>query len=227
VRDWLATAEAIVDGYDPVTRVYEQFAGFFDREPLIAGDLAERPFSGVRMLGYERTEGSQVVKQNDVLLLHLNVPEETTPGSLLPNVDAYERRTCHESSLSPGSAAEALARAGRPGEALRWLRESAFIDLPHQRAVPRPGLHTAAMGNTWRAVAFGMMGLRPAADALHVDPRLPPEWPSLELRVRYRGSLVHLRATADELTIECDRPTTVSRGAHDAATVGPGVHRLE
>lgn len=226
VRDWLATAEAIVDGYDPATRVYEQFSGFFEREPLVAEDIAERPFSGVRMLGYERTEGSQVVKQNDVLLLHLNVPDEMAPGSLLPNLDVYERRTCHESSLSPGSAAEALARAGRPGEALRWLRESAFVDLPHLRAVPRPGLHTAAMGNTWRAVALGVMGLRPTPDALHIDPCLPPEWPSLDLRVRYQGSLVGLRATTDAVTIECDRRINVCLGADPALTVGPGAHRL-
>jgi cellobiose phosphorylase len=43
------------------------------------------------------------------------------------------------------------------------------------------------MGNTWRAVALGMMGLRPATDALGIDPCLPPEWPSLDVRVRYRG----------------------------------------
>ena len=28
-REWLALADALVDGYDPETRLYEQFAGFF------------------------------------------------------------------------------------------------------------------------------------------------------------------------------------------------------
>ena len=226
LRNWLTTADAIVDGYDPRTRIYEQFSGFFEREPLVAADVAHRPFSAPRLLGYERTAGSQVVKQNDVLLLHLNVPNETAPGSLQPNLNFYEPRTCHESSLSPGSAAEALARAGRPGKALHWLRESAFIDLPHLRAVPRPGLHTAAMGNTWRAVALGMMGLRPATDALGIDPCLPPEWPSLDVRVRYCGSLLQLHATPDGVTISCDRPTRVRLGAGPIRTVRPGQQAL-
>ena len=159
-------------------------------------------------------------------MLHLNVPQETAPGSLQRNLDFYEPRTSHESSLSPGSAAEALARAGRPDEALRWLRESAFIDLPQLRPVPRPGLHTAAMGNTWRAVVFGIMGVRPGRDALRVDPSLPRDWPSLELRVRYRGSLVRLRANADGVTVDCDRPTRVRLGAGPTVTVGPGEEAL-
>ena len=222
VRDWLATAEAIVDGYDPRTRLYEQFSGFYERDPLVAATVGRRPFSGPRVLGYERTAASQVVKQNDVLLLHLNVPEETAPGSLEPNLDFYEPRTCHESSLSPGSAAEALARAGRPGEALRWLRQSAFLDLPDRHEIARPGLHTAAMGNTWRAVALGVMGLRPTADALHVDPCLPDEWPSVDLRVRYRGALVRVRADGEGVTVTCDAPTRIRVGDGPALTLPAG-----
>ncbi|MDQ6820469.1 MAG: glycoside hydrolase family 65 protein [Actinomycetota bacterium] len=222
VRGWLATADAIVDGYDPRTRLYEQFSGFYELTPLLATAVAERPFSGPRLLGYERIAESQVIKQTDVLMMHLNVPQETAPGSLEPNLNFYEPRTAHESSLSPGSSAEALARAGRPDEALCWLRETAFIDLPQFRPVKQPGLHTAAMGNTWRAVALGMMGVSPTPDALRVDPRLPGEWPSLELRVRYRGSLVRLRADRNSVTLNCDRPTRVCLAAGPTVTVGPG-----
>jgi hypothetical protein len=222
VRSWLATADAIVDGFDPRTRLYEQFSGFFELEPLLAADVAERPFSGRRLLGYERIAESQMIKQTDVLMLHLNVPQETAPGSLEPNLNFYEPRTSHESSLSPGSSAEALARARRPDEALRWLRETAFVDLPELRPVDRPGLHTAAMGNTWRAVALGMMGLSPTPDALRVDPSLPRDWLSLDLRVRYRGSLVRLRADRNGVTVNCDRPTRVCLGAGPTVTVGAG-----
>src|SRR4051812_401710 len=40
LRDWLATADAIVDGYDPRTGLYEQFSGFYAREPLVAAVVA-------------------------------------------------------------------------------------------------------------------------------------------------------------------------------------------
>ena len=82
------------------------------------------------------------------------------------------------------------------------------------------------MGNTWRAVALGMMGLRPATDALGIDPCLPPEWPSLDVRVRYCGSLLQLHATPDGVTISCDRPTRVRLGAGPIRTVRPGQQAL-
>jgi cellobiose phosphorylase len=71
-----------------------------------------------------------------------------------------------------------------------------------------------------------VMGLRPTADALRIDPCLPPEWPSLDLRVRYRGTLVRLRATPDSVIVDCERPTRVCLGAGPTLTVGPGEHPL-
>ena len=37
---WLAIADALVDGYDPLTGVYEQFAGFHKLEPLVIAEVA-------------------------------------------------------------------------------------------------------------------------------------------------------------------------------------------
>ncbi|MGE5746255.1 MAG: glycosyl hydrolase family 65 protein [Solirubrobacterales bacterium] len=222
VHNWLTIAEAIVDGYDAKSRLYEQFSGFHELDSLVATELAERPFSAPQVLGYRRTAGSQLVKQTDVLMLHLNVPEETVPGSLGPNLDFYEPRTTHESSLSAGSSAEALARAGRPDDALRWLQESAFIDMPQLRPVPRPGLHTAAMGNTWRAVVLGIMGVRPAENGLRIDPKLPSEWSELDIRLVYRGASLRLRASPDRVTAQSSRPVRLAVGARAPVTVGPG-----
>ena len=50
--DWLA---ALVDGYDPKTRLYEQFAGFDALEPLVIADIApHRPIAADLLLGAER-----------------------------------------------------------------------------------------------------------------------------------------------------------------------------
>src|SRR5207248_3170716 len=78
-ESWLELADAIVDGYDERTGLYEEFAGFFDLEPLIVSELAPRPSSGEVLLGRERLHASQVVKQADVLMLHLLVPNEVAP----------------------------------------------------------------------------------------------------------------------------------------------------
>ncbi len=108
---WLAVADALVDGYEPTTRVYEQFRGFADLEPILISEVApRRPIAADLLLGAERTAQAQVIKQPDVLMLHHLVPDEVAPDSLSANLDFYEPRTAHGSSLSPAVHAALLAR---------------------------------------------------------------------------------------------------------------------
>ena len=65
-----------------------------------------------------------MLKQADVLMLHHLLPDEAAPGSLVPNLDFYEPRTAHGSSLSPAINASVLARAGRYRPALEVAARS-------------------------------------------------------------------------------------------------------
>ncbi len=200
---WLRLADGIVDGYDPMSGLYEQFAGFFELEPLVIADIApRRPIAADLLLGAQRTASAQVLKQADVLMLHQLIPEEVAPGSLLANLDYYEPRTAHGSSLSPAIHAGLLARAGRFREAVRMLRLAARIDLDDLTGSTAGGLHLATMGGLWQALVFGFAGVRPQGDVLAVDPRLPPDWAALELCLRFRGSQLRLRI--DRRGVELD-----------------------
>ena len=191
---WLAIADALVDGFDRASGLYEQFSGFFDLEPLVIEEIApRRPIAADLLLGAERTAGAQVLKQPDVLMLHHLLPEEVASGSLAPNLDYYEPRTAHGSSLSPAINASLLARAGRYRAALEALRIAARMDLDDLTGSTAGGLHLGTMGGLWQALAFGFGGIRPRGAALLVDPRLPPEWNALELALRFRGSSLRLR----------------------------------
>jgi trehalose/maltose hydrolase-like predicted phosphorylase len=195
---WLAIADALVDGYDRASGIYEQFAGFFDLEPLVIEEVApHRPIAADLLLGAERTAAAQVLKQADVLMLHHLLPDEAAPGSLLPNLDFYEPRTAHGSSLSPAIHAGLFARAGRYRAALDALRIAARIDLDDLTASTAGGVHLATMGGLWQALAFGFAGLRPQADGLLVDPRLPHEWNALEFALRFHGEPLRLRIDRD------------------------------
>jgi trehalose/maltose hydrolase-like predicted phosphorylase len=206
-RRWLELAETIVDGYDPKTRLYEQFAGFHGLEPLLIAELApRRPVAADMLLGHDRTRSAQVVKQADVLMLHYLVPDELAAGSLEPNLDFYDPRTAHGSTLSPGVHATLLARAGRFEQALEMLRLTARIDLEDIGQATAGGLHLAAMGSVWRTLAFGFAGIRPVGDALAIDPLLPPGWETLELRVRFRGSRVRIRIREGSVEASADPP---------------------
>jgi trehalose/maltose hydrolase-like predicted phosphorylase len=216
---WLELAETLVDGYDPTTRVYEQFAGFHQLERLLITDLApRRPVAADMILGPDRTRRAQVIKQADVLMLHYLVPGEVAAGSLEPNLDFYDPRTAHGSTLSPGVHAALLARAGRLEQAVETVRVTARIDLDDIGHMAAGGLHLAAMGSVWRALVYGVAGLRPVGDALEVDPVLPSCWDSLDVRVRFRGSRVRARIRDGEVQLTADPPVHA---------LGPGGARLE
>ncbi len=207
MQRWLRLADALVDGFDPSTGLYEEFAGFFGLEPLIIRDIApHRPITADLLLGAEKVHGAQIVKQADVLMIHHLLPDEAEPESLAANFDFYEPRTAHGSSLSPGIHAALLARLGRPDDALDMLRITSGIDLHDASRTGAGGVHLAAMGSLWQALAYGFAGLRPCADALVVDPCLPERWPALELCVEFRGVPIRLRLEHDLIVVDAPQP---------------------
>jgi trehalose/maltose hydrolase-like predicted phosphorylase len=202
---WRSIADALVDGYDPTSRLYEQFAGFYGLEPIMIADISpRRPIAADLLLGTGRTRRAQVLKQMDVLMLHHLVPEEVQPDSLQPNLDYYEPRTAHGSSLSPAVQASLLARAGRPEEALRWLHLAARLDLDDVTGSTAGGLHVATMGGLWQALVFGFAGVRAERGRLVVDPRLPASWRALRLNLRFHDRLLRMTVTPTDVRIRSD-----------------------
>jgi beta-phosphoglucomutase family hydrolase len=220
---WREVADALVDGYDADTGIYEQFAGFNDLEPLIIAEVASRrPIAADLWLGAARVQDAQVVKQADVLMLHHLVPDAVEPDSLEPNLRFYEPRTAHGSSLSPGVHASLFARVRDYEHALEALRLASRLDLDDLTETTAGGLHIATMGSVWQALAFGFAGLRPRDGRLVVDPRLPHEWAALELRVRFHGSRVRVHIGHGALVVSAERPVpiTVDSTSLEASSAG-------
>lgn len=218
---WREAADALVDGFDSESAVYEQFAGFNRLESLLIEDVApRRPIAADLLLGADRVKSAQVVKQADVLMLHHLIPDEVGPDTLAPNLRFYGPRTAHGSSLSPPVHASLFARVGDFDRALQALHLAARMDLDDLTETTPGGLHLATMGGLWQAFAFGFAGLRPIGDLLQVDPRHPPRWKALEMRVRFRGSRVRVRTEESALTIHAEpgAAVLVGSGQYD---VGP------
>jgi trehalose/maltose hydrolase-like predicted phosphorylase len=190
LADWRDAIERIVIGLDPATGIYEQFAGFHALEPLDLAAYADRTVPIDVVIGRERTQRSQVVKQSDVVALIALLPEEF-PGAIAEtNFRHYEPRCAHGSSLSSGFHALVAARLGDPEMALRYLRETAALDLDPNSA---GGVRIAGLGALWQSIIFGFAGLDLMGDKLAIDPKLPPQWRSLSFRVRWRGRSVAIR----------------------------------
>ncbi len=215
LQTWLRLADTLIDGFDSSTGIYEEFAGFFQLEPLLIRDIApRRPITADLLLGRERVRSAQIVKQTDVLMLHHLLPNEVEAGSLIPNLDYYEPRTAHGSSLSPGIHAALFARAGRIDDALAWLRIAAGIDVNDLARTGAGGVHLGAMGSVWQALAYGFAGLQPRGDALVVDPLLPDTWSGLELRVRFRGVPLVLRLEPEAIVVSAPAPVVLIVDGH-------------
>jgi trehalose/maltose hydrolase-like predicted phosphorylase len=151
-------------------------------------------------------------------MLHHLVPGEVAPRSLEPNLDFYEPRTAHGSSLSPAVHAGLFSRAGRPEDGLTPLQLATRLDLDDETATTAGGLHLATMGGVWQALVMGFAGVRPDRDALAVDPRLPEAWNGLDLRLRFRGVPLRLRAEHELVTVDAGAPVRIRAGEAPAVT---------
>ncbi len=192
LADWHDAIARIVTGVDPATGIYEQFAGYHKLEPLDLSLYADRKMPIDVVIGRERTQRSQVVKQADVVALLALLPDEFPGAAAKANFRHYEARCAHGSSLSAGIHALVAARLGETETALRFLRQAAAADLeldPNSAG----GIRIAGLGGLWQAIVLGFAGLDLKSDMLGIDPWLPPHWRSLSFRVCWRGRSVAIR----------------------------------
>lgn len=200
------TAQTVVTGFDPGRGCHEQFAGFWDLEPLLISEIADTPVAADVLLGRDRVQRTQVIKQPDVLMLHHLLPDACPTGSLRSDLGVYLPRTAHGSSLSPAICAALLARDGRPDNAMALFDIAAGLDLDDRTGMTAGGLHLATMGGLWQAVVAGFAGIRPTATGLRLDPHLPERWDRLSIRCRYRGEPVRVIIDHHTIDIQTDVP---------------------
>jgi len=210
---WRNVAGALVDGFDPATKLYEQFAGFYEMDDVDPAALAARPMAADLLLGREVTLKSKVVKQADVVMLCYVLPNEIPADTALANLRYYEPITSHGSSLSPGIHAALAARLGQIKLAAEAFHMAADIDLSDNMGNAARGLHMATMGGLWQAAVMGFGGVRRHHETLVIDPHLPEEWSSLDYSVRFRGSRFQVAARRGEIDLTVgDAPATVIVG---------------
>jgi len=122
-------------------------------------------------------------------MLFLLQGDEFDRETLEANYAFYNRHTdlSHGSSLGPAIHAILAARLGRVEEAYEHFRRAAEIDMKDLRGNTRDGIHGAAAGGVWQALAFGFAGLRVGPEKWTVEARLPPSWRRMSLQFNHRG----------------------------------------
>jgi trehalose/maltose hydrolase-like predicted phosphorylase len=187
LEHWRDVAKTIVTGLDEKTGLFEEFGGYFGLEYIDLSNFADRMMPMDVVLGRDRIQRSQVVKQADIVALLALLPEEFAGDSGAANFAYYEPRCDHGSSLSRGLHALVAARLGDLDMAERYFEGTAAIDLSDSRPPVGGGIHIAAQGGVWLATVFGFSGLSLRDDGLAIDPHVPLGWGRLRYPVQWRG----------------------------------------
>ncbi|MDX9954999.1 MAG: glycoside hydrolase family 65 protein [Anaerolineae bacterium] len=177
---------------DPETGLIEQFDGFWGLKSVNLADYEPRTKSLQFLLGIEETQGYQILKQPDVLMLLYLLESEYDTETIKRNWDYYTPRTdlTYGSSLGPGIQAALAARQGDVEAAYAHFLHSARTDLQDVRGNSHEGIHAATAGGVWQAVIFGFGGIRITEEGLTAAPRLPQGWTRLRFRLHYHGQPV-------------------------------------
>lgn len=214
LKEWRTVAETIATGLDPKTGLFEEFQGYFGLENIDLAAYAGRSVPMDVVLGRDRTQKSQVIKQADVVALLALLPEEFAGDAGSDNFRYYEPRCGHGSSLSPSMHGLVAARLGQPEMALRYLQQSTAIDLSDRHVGIDGGVHIAALGGNWMVAVLGFAGLSLQTDGLSLDPKLPAAWRSLAFPVQWRGRSLKIKIDQDkqciEATLEDGEPMTLA-----------------
>jgi kojibiose phosphorylase len=213
---WRTVATGLFRSYDPVTGLIEQFAGYFQLEPIDLSGHDTRIATVDARLGWYAMQRTQVLKQADVIMLLILLWDEFSTRDHAANYAYYEPRTSHDSSLSASFHALMAARLGLLTDAERYLRLATHIDLDVQRpghAGASGGVHIATLGGVWQALVFGFMGVQPTDVGLRITPHIPSTWGELCIPFTWRGSRLRLCATPDgniTCTLEHGYPVQVA-----------------
>jgi kojibiose phosphorylase len=201
-EQWLTIAHNMYTGFDSRTGLFEQFRGYFELESIDLRAYEPRTAPMDVLLGRERVQRSQVIKQADVVML-LALLWDRFPAQLREvNFRYYEPRTSHGSSLSPPVHALVAARLGDTRLAEHYFREAASIDLADNMGNAAGGVHMATLGGLWQAVVLGFAGMRPRPDGLIFDPHVPESWQCLRFSVRLRGPELTVTLKGEPRTLE-------------------------
>jgi kojibiose phosphorylase len=194
---WEKIATGLKLNYDPHSKLYEQFDGYF-KHP------------------------NPRVKQSDVLLALYLLPELQRRGSWKANFKYYYPLTDHGSSLSPGLHVLFALLADDIEMAYKFFKQACDIDGVYAPGQSDKGIHAAACGAGWLATIRGFGGIEVDRKGnLKIAPKMPSSWQKLNfafwhqrrrLRVEIENERVTVTAEHAEKPLKfilVDKPVTI------------------
>jgi alpha,alpha-trehalose phosphorylase len=164
----------------------------------------------------------QVIKQADVVLATVLLPDRFTPEERRRIFEYYDPLTTGDSSLSECIQSIAAVDVGKYRSAEEYLVDAAAIDIADTAGNLRDGVHVASAGGTWMALVYGFAGYR--WRSTRFAPMLPTRANRLRFPLRIRGSVLDVDIEPHQVTysVRDGSPAIALRHYDTDVTVVPG-----
>ncbi|MDQ3636633.1 MAG: glycoside hydrolase family 65 protein [Actinomycetota bacterium] len=198
--------------------IISQFEGYEDLEELDWDAYRDKHDNIQRLDRILKAEGDdpdryKLAKQADTVLLFFLFSErelkgvferlgyDYTPEMVRKNIDYYDHRTSHGSTLSFVAHAGILADTDPDSSWERYMvaLESDIGDI--QGGTTREGIHLGVMAGTLDLLQRGYMGSEIRDGVLYFDPKLKDRLEGLSFSMRFRGTPFDVKVGAGKLTV--------------------------
>jgi len=189
--------------------VIEQFDGYFRLEDCTLDTVRSRLKDPKEYWGGSGgvATATQIIKQADVITMLAFFGDDYPTDVKKANLDYYEPRTEHGSSLSTCMYALLSCETGNSDLAYPFFIKSAEIDITGKSKhfaglVYNGGTHPAANGGSWMTAIHGFCGFSVEDGAIRIIPRLPEHWEKVSFFVALNGVEYRITVTKDNYTVE-------------------------
>lgn len=205
---FIDSAEKIKINMPDENGLIEQFDGYFKLEDASIDEVRSRLLDKREYWGgaYGVASGTRVIKQADVVAMLSIFNKDYEVDIMRKNLDYYEPRTEHGSSLSACMYSLLSCQVGNSEYAYQLFLKSAEADLrtggkEWAGLIYIGGTHPASEGGAWIVAVKGFAGIDISDGKLVCKPNLPKNWNGMAFKLVYKSELYSIDITQDNYEI--------------------------
>lgn len=208
---WKNISDKILINKQKETDIIEQFEGYFDLKEYEITSVDENGMpQWPKGLNLSELNSTKLIKQPDVIMLMLMMPQEFSEQELKANYEYYEKRTMHKSSLSPSMYSIMGMKVGDTHNAFSYFMKCINTDIKDNQGNSLLGLHAASSAGAWQTAVYGFGGFSiDSQDRACFSPWLAPDLQSIEFSVVYKNSRIKVFYDHKKVVITSERDMQV------------------
>ena len=199
-RDWERAAAQMYIPFSERLRINPQDDNFLDKQVWDFENTPQEQYPLLLHFHPLEIYRRQVIKQADVVLALFLLGQKFSREEKQRNFDYYDPLTTGDSSLSVGIQSILAAEIGYLNKAVDYAHYAVLMDLGDVEGNVRDGCHIASMGASWMVLVNGFGGMRDYDGALSFNPRLPDSLKKLRFPLTFRGQVLEVDMTPEDVT---------------------------